>query len=52
MSEGVAVFRVQVANEQRKEGGVYEFTMHRRFGGRYDGVWYCTKLICDGCDDK
>jgi len=44
--------RVLVKNGYRKEEAVYEFTMNRRFGGKYDGVWFCTSLVCDGCDDK
>lgn len=52
VSEDVWKARVFVENGYRKEEAVYEFTMVRRFGGRYDGVWFCDQLICDGCDDR
>lgn len=44
--------RILVTNDYRKEERTYEFTMKQRVGGRYDGVWFCHSLICDGCDDK
>lgn len=37
VAEDVWKVRVLVKNGYRKEEGVYEFTMQRRFGGKYDG---------------
>lgn len=52
VDEGVWKSRVLVKNGYRKEENTYEFTMTQRFGGKYDGVWYCTQLTCDGCCDS
>ena len=52
VSEDVWKARVLVLNGYRKEEAIYEFTMQRRFGGKYDGVWFCHQLTCDGCDDR
>lgn len=51
VEEDVRKFRVRVANAARREERTYEFTMRRSLGGRYDGVWFCGSLRCDGCDD-
>ena len=50
LSEEVWKTRVLVENEygSKLEEAVYEFTMERRFGGKFDGVWFCTHLVCDG----
>jgi hypothetical protein len=53
VAEDVWKVRVLVRNEWRKgEESVYEFTMKKRFGGKYDGFWYTDMLVCDECEDK
>lgn len=49
VSDRLWVARVHVDNSYRKEGRDYQFAMERRLGGRYDGVWYCAKLLAEGC---
>lgn len=49
VSDRLWVARVHVENSYRKEQRDYQFTMERRLGGRYDGVWYCAKLLAEGC---
>lgn len=34
------------------ETQVYEITMYRHFGGRYDGIWFCQALVADGVDER
>lgn len=52
VSEDIWVARVLVINKYRKENAVYNFTMTRRVGGKYDGAWFCKQLLCDDGDEK
>eukprot|EP00887_Chlorella_sp_A99_P000876 scaffold5.g876.t1 len=52
IDEGLWKARVEVENSYRRERRVYEFTMERRFGGRFDGFWYCSSLIAEGVNNK
>ena len=47
ISEHVWKARFCVGNHYRKEERIFEFTMCRELGGRYDGVWFTRQLICD-----
>lgn len=50
VSEGVWKSRVMVKNAWQKREAMFEFTMVRELGGRYDGIWFCQRLICQ--DDE
>jgi hypothetical protein len=39
-------------NAYRKEKRNYAFHLEQRFGGKYDGVWYCSRLLAEGCNAK
>jgi len=39
--------RVSVSNSFTKRTAIFEFSMVKEFGGRYDGIWFCESLICD-----
>lgn len=47
VSEYVWKTRVSVSNSFTKRHAIFEFSMVREFGGRYDGIWFCESLICD-----
>ena len=47
VSEYVWKTRVSVSNSFTKRQAIFEFSMVREFGGRYDGIWFCESLICD-----
>lgn len=47
VSEYVWKTRVSVSNSFTKRKAIFEFSMVREFGGRYDGIWFCESLICD-----
>jgi len=52
MSERIWKARVLVVGDGAREEAVYEWTLHQRLGGCYDGYWYTDSLICDGHDWK
>lgn len=45
VSEDVWKARILIENSYRKENGIYEFTMTRKVGGKYDGVWFCDQIL-------
>ncbi|KAI3438811.1 hypothetical protein D9Q98_001228 [Chlorella vulgaris] len=52
VSETQWVARVHVVNAYRKEARNYLFWMEQRIGSKYDGVWYCSKLLAEGLTPK
>jgi hypothetical protein len=52
VEEDVWKARVRVVNGWRREEGVFEFSMTRRCGGRYDGVWFTASLTRDGGNER
>lgn len=47
VSEYVCKTRVSVSNSFTKRQAIFEFSMVKEFGGRYDGIWFCESLVCD-----
>jgi len=53
LSESAWKARVACTNSFKKRESVFEFTLCRRFGGRYDGVWFCDQIIAaDDCEGR
>lgn len=52
LSEDVWVQRVRVVDVSGSQEHTYVFTMRRHLGGRYDGVWFTSSLLCDSYDMK
>ena len=51
LSETRSVVRTRVANSFTKREAVFQWTLEREIGGRVDGVWFCSALICDDDGD-
>lgn len=51
LSETRSVVRMRVANSFTKREAVFQWTLEREVGGRVDGVWFCSALICDDDGD-
>jgi hypothetical protein len=51
LSETKTKVRVKVSNAYTKVESVFEFTLEREIGGRYDGIWFCSCLLCDEDSD-
>lgn len=41
---------MHVVGEHGHDENVYEFTMHQRLGGVYDGYWFTDSLVADNQD--
>lgn len=47
LSETRSVVRTKVCNSFTKREAVFQWTLEREIGGRVDGVWFCSALVCD-----
>ena len=47
LSETRAVVRTRVKNAFTKREAIFQWTLEREIGGRVDGVWFCSALLCD-----